>query len=165
MRETNQAKFSSKKLKGEYTDIEYFPVDPTPLDFDIKENIPRVKSLSMLEFASTYFKTQTPVIITDVMHHWPALSNKPWNRISYLKVRKIQRFLHSLEIIWPSNCSNWNRKNIFTRSMDTKTSYHQRIHWQLCDETKRFRNWILGPNTTLWTHSRPKKRQKIFWFV
>ncbi|KAF8537561.1 hypothetical protein BDD12DRAFT_917966 [Trichophaea hybrida] len=51
---------------------------------EIKYPIPRHDNLSLGEFQRRLDTANTPIIITDALSHWPALSTRPWSSPSYL---------------------------------------------------------------------------------
>ncbi|KAL4893787.1 Clavaminate synthase-like protein [Aspergillus ambiguus] len=49
----------------------------------LKFPIPRVSALSFDAMEDHIHKTRTPLVITDVVDHWPALSTRPWSSRDY----------------------------------------------------------------------------------
>jgi len=51
---------------------------------EIQYPIPRHNNLSLGEFQRRLDTANTPIVITDTLSHWPALSTRPWSSPAYL---------------------------------------------------------------------------------
>ncbi len=51
-------------------------------DFEIQ----RIQEPSMMDFYKNYMKAEKPVIITGAMDSWPAMNERSWSDLQYLKV-------------------------------------------------------------------------------
>ncbi|RAH73124.1 putative JmjC domain protein [Aspergillus aculeatinus CBS 121060] len=59
-----------------------FSPDAAP-EPQIKYPIPRVSALSFEQFRAHIYKSRTPLVITDAVEHWPALTTRPWSSRAY----------------------------------------------------------------------------------
>jgi hypothetical protein len=85
-------------------------IEPSPI---LQHFIPRVDSPSLSAFQKKLSNpaTHTPVIITNAIQHWPALSDRPWNSPSYLLERTLGgRRLVPIETGRSYTDSGWGQK-------------------------------------------------------
>ncbi|EEP82294.1 conserved hypothetical protein [Uncinocarpus reesii 1704] len=76
VRETSQSK--RRKL----AQLPMFPPDVVPAP-RLGYPVPRVSALSFEEFTEHMWDQRTPLVITDAVSHWPALSSRPWSSRDY----------------------------------------------------------------------------------
>eukprot|EP00128_Syssomonas_multiformis_P006781 Colp12_sorted_trinity150504_noHs@6247 len=67
-----------------------FPIEPVPpqrrkYPINPMLGIPRVSCPSLEEFLSEYVALREPVIITDAMEYWPAMTTRSWSDLSNLR--------------------------------------------------------------------------------
>jgi len=86
-----------------YTRIEASIMIEYPLD--------RVSCPSIEEFLINYFSQSQPIILTDCMEHWPALSSRPWKNLEYLRSVTNHRLV-PIEIGRVYTDENWTQKLI-----------------------------------------------------
>lgn len=68
-----------------------FPITLVELSPALRHPIPRVDSPSLSVFQKNISDpaAHTPLIITNAIQHWPALSDRPWNSLPYLLKRTL----------------------------------------------------------------------------
>ncbi|WEW54872.1 cupin domain-containing protein [Emydomyces testavorans] len=59
-----------------------FPPDSAPVPC-LEFPVPRVSALSFEKFTEHIWNNRTPLVITDAVDHWPALSERPWSSRDY----------------------------------------------------------------------------------
>ncbi|EGE04425.1 JmjC domain-containing protein [Trichophyton equinum CBS 127.97] len=59
-----------------------FPLDYAPQP-PLKYPVPRVAELTFEEFTEHIWNIRTPIVITNAIDHWPALSSRPWSSHKY----------------------------------------------------------------------------------
>lgn len=59
-----------------------FPLDYAPQP-SLKNPVPRVAELTFEKFTEHIWNIRTPVVITNAIDHWPALSSRPWSSPKY----------------------------------------------------------------------------------
>ncbi|EFQ98532.1 JmjC domain-containing protein 5 [Nannizzia gypsea CBS 118893] len=59
-----------------------FPLDHAPQP-DLEHPVPRVAGLTFEEFTEHIWNIRTPIVITNAIDHWPALSSRPWSSSLY----------------------------------------------------------------------------------
>ncbi|RAL16754.1 putative JmjC domain protein [Aspergillus homomorphus CBS 101889] len=80
---------------------------------EIKYPIPRVSRLSFERFQSHIYNARTPLVITDAVGHWPALSTRPWSSRSYWNDRTFDgRRLVPVELGRAYTDKDWGQKII-----------------------------------------------------
>ncbi|KAM5464501.1 putative [histone H3]-dimethyl-L-lysine(36) demethylase [Microsporum audouinii] len=77
-------KLSSPPTKRQKVDKNYslFPLDSVPEPV-IEHPVPRTAALTFEEFTEHIWSIRTPVVITNAIDHWPALSSRPWSASNY----------------------------------------------------------------------------------
>ncbi|ORX95966.1 hypothetical protein BCR34DRAFT_578963 [Clohesyomyces aquaticus] len=89
-----------------------FPSVRTPIP-TLRFPAPRIDNMTLEAFQTRILnaETQTPVIITGAIDHWPALDNRPWSDPSYLLARTLGgRRLVPVEIGRSYTDQDWGQK-------------------------------------------------------
>lgn len=73
---------SSQRSKRRKLSEPLFPPDSIPAP-QLKHPVPRLSAPSIEAFTKHIQGVRTPVVITDAVDHWPALSDKPWSSREY----------------------------------------------------------------------------------
>lgn len=135
---------------------------PLPLPTSGGTCVERVSRLDILRFGREFFSQHRPVVITDSMEHWAAVSDpdRKWNQISYLKRRCAFRTV-PIELGSQYTAEKWSQKlmtivrNITTARCVVVTAVAGRVHRQSrrCQRLYLKRDGIsgaarpAGPNT------------------
>jgi len=77
----NDEEPSKKKQKTENPKLSYLDRPKVNEKFQI----PRIKAPTLADFCKYYMKGEKPVIITNGMVHWPAMGERSWKNMDYLK--------------------------------------------------------------------------------
>ncbi|PYH45703.1 putative JmjC domain protein [Aspergillus saccharolyticus JOP 1030-1] len=78
---------------------------------EIKCPIPRISACEFDEFRSHIYTSRTPLVITDAVWHWPALSTRPWSSRSYWAERTFDgRRLVPVEIGRAYTDEDWGQR-------------------------------------------------------
>ena len=74
----------SEQKSGSEEDLDHFEYSIPYFSNQPKNRIKRVKDLSLDEFRDNYLLPKVPVIITDCMNDWPAMSDRKWS-VDYIR--------------------------------------------------------------------------------
>lgn len=145
----NANQLLNKKLKTD-SEIDQEMEEEIKIQIDKNKEIKRISCPSLEYFSATFKDKGTPVIITNAINHWPAMSTRQWS-LDYIRLKAGFRTV-PIEIGSKYTEDNWTQKlmtindfiNKFILGSHNQTGYL--AQHQLFDQVPELRNDIAIPD-------------------